>query len=115
MREIKFRAFHKYRKEMEYFSNLYWFEENGIQEYDDSCEWIIEQFTGLQDCKGNDIYEGDLLESNQSIGFPRFDPIEVVFKNGSFLLEGYGTLYTLQNRDILRKVGNIHEGVKCQN
>lgn len=115
MREIKFRAFHKYRKEMEYFSNLYWFEENGIQEYDDSCEWIIEQFTGLQDCKGNDIYEGDILSFDRECNY------SVVFKDGSFRKSYKGwddsIIKPVINKNELsilsdHVIGNIHEGIK---
>ena len=67
MRDIKFRAWNDELKlfridwKLDKFSpyiNL-WFE---------NTDWIVEQFTGLQDREGKDIYEGDRLRFNDHIG-----------------------------------------------
>ncbi len=62
-RERKYRAWDG--KVMEYFSDLYWFEENGVHDFD-SCglhsEYKITEFTGAVDRNGDDIYEGDIIE-----------------------------------------------------
>jgi len=63
MREIKFRAWDKNDAVMRDWENLmatvYYhkgdtvFNDNGL---------IITQYTGLKDCKGNEIYEGDIIK-----------------------------------------------------
>jgi hypothetical protein len=56
MREIKFRAWHKESKEMFYDGGRHVF-----QWKHDGQPVIIEQFTGLLDKNGKEIYEGDIL------------------------------------------------------
>ena len=100
MREIKFRAFCKRRKTMEYFSSLYWFEENMVDEAD-NYEYIIEQYTGLKDTEGKEIYEGDLLSRGEE-----YRDVEVQFRSACFWV---GLLPLYQEVRHLKVVGNIHE------
>lgn len=61
MREIKFRAWDKEFKEMNY-PLLFEFE-NGIQS--DNEEAVIMQYTGLKDKNGKESYIGDICKDNE--------------------------------------------------
>ena len=60
MRQLKFRAWNPRLKQMEYFDDLYWFEDNYVH-HDGDNDYEISQFTGIADCDGREIYEGDLV------------------------------------------------------
>ncbi len=69
-REIKYRAWDKGHNKMSYDVNLYNMGKNGMSmaqiDHQQAMKSIgfhceVMQFTGLKDCKGKEIYEGDLL------------------------------------------------------
>lgn len=86
-REIKFRAWDKRHNIMEYINDLYWFEENGIHNFNDD-NYIFMQNTGLKDKNGKEIYEGDILINYLD------EKGCVIFNNGSFKVKISNHIHT---------------------
>lgn len=117
MREIKVRAWYKPYKQMCQVESLR-FDGNGVYRavlieesfYDrrivEADEIVIEQFTGLKDKNGVNIYDGDILIDDAG------EPIEywvVKFSDGGFVGECAGVAEPLFELTNLEVVGNIHE------
>lgn len=67
-----------------------WYEDSICNKREVNSDTVC-QFTGLKDCKGNEVWEGDMLEgSNKG---------EICFEQGAFLIHSIddNTLYSLSN------------------
>ena len=108
MRELKFRAYHKARREFDY------------SEYGSGGRWgdcvvdcpkdyePIQQYTGLKDIKGNEVYEGDIIES------PDWNPsrYQVGFDRGGFCFFNEGDMFYNDIKYVessFTVIGNIYE------
>ena len=126
MRQIKFRAWWipsgKFLWNVQQFYDTLGQDDNGNDEEPEQSfgslldgyshkNYIVEQFTGLQDSKGVDIYEGDLLSINTSGVDEKWASTKVVEWDGHWC--GFGPLCYLSyhggDDKYCTVIGNIHE------
>lgn len=89
--ELKFRAWDKKHKIMEYIEDLYWFEENGIHDTNGNghyANYDIMSYSGMNDSKRTDEFpKGQKIYENDIIKDLKGNIYKVIFFNGMFLAD----------------------------
>lgn len=131
MRELKFRAWNetakRHSKPFTLKSTVVnYTDDDGLGVIKSLTNEVIEQYTGLKDLNGIDIYEGDIIRTrtlSAELNDLEFDNYEVGFFNGTFCLieneqavrqwkDGTNDWYSLENTESfeIEVIGNIHIG-----
>ena len=122
MRETKFRAYHKERKEMFEIASIDFEEKKAALSNGtikllnvDFKQFELLQYTGLKDKNGKEIYEGDIIKYK----FPydrrlkHISPVKFLETEASFgIKDRYGNkipLYTISANNYFEVIGNIYE------
>ena len=125
-REIKFRIWDKLLREMHYIDlcdlaegDDYWYDgETSVWEVmndatSEQRRYVIQQYTGLKDKNGKEIYEGDMVMFDYEWTKPT--EIGVVTwnnENASFQIKGHIPSSSMKHLDRMKVIGNIYEREK---
>ena len=114
MRELKFRAWYKPEKKMIYniqneFEERIELGMDCFSDYLKNDDFIVEQYTGIKDKNGKEIYEGDIVSKHNS----DLKGVVKQVKDGQWAIywgntpDGYYVLFKYSN--LCKVIGNIHE------
>lgn len=126
-REIKFRAWNKDAKR---YSKVFTLNQSVLNYTDDDglgvikslTNEIVQQFTGIHDQNGNDIFEGDIIsvpDDYDTYGFNAGEKYEIFFNAGGFRckpkINPKAKGIWLEDEGEFLIVGNIHENPELLN
>lgn len=109
MRPIKFRAWNKSTKnwlDMYFYFNFI----EGLLEYTNEDDVIIEQYTGIKDYNNQEIYENDVVAATPMVpGDPDYIIGVVKYYNGAYWIDNNNRAVQIFSETLkLEVVGNIH-------
>lgn len=118
MREIKFRAWDRLTKKFNKIKDLITID-GSVQavrfaHFADGKDFQgidyvnLQQYTGLKDCKGVEIYEGDIIRLI-GIDISGSRTTEVIFTSGSFREKYMGYALEIYKTHEIEVIGNIYE------
>lgn len=117
---IKFRAWEdrgkEYIKDVLIGSDGQIYFDDGVATQDD-LDIHVEQFTGLKDVKGNEIYEGDIVKWGDMVGFSHEKPVRIatvkfnpdICFDSNVGIFSYGNFAYKATDKYLTVIGNIHD------
>ena len=112
-REIKFRAWYKPFGDRGVFPGRYVYGNKVISFHNMSPDkYELEQYTGLHDVNGIEIYEGDIVSASSGVPGDLEENItgEVKYEDGSYWVDSGSKGTRLWSETVFMKViGNIHE------
>lgn len=78
----------------------------------DASDFELEQFTGLTDVNGKDIYEGDIIKSNYKYAQPKIS--QIIMEDGNSYIAGEdlatgNEMLVSDHVDEIEVIGNVHE------
>ena len=128
-RQLKFRVWDKLEKRFIYsdrgYQGHYVLSLDGkfhnLQNGSGGEECVVQQFTGIKDGNGNEVWEGDILVEKRDGSRGEANIGQVFFAAGTFMINGDGTLYDHVHSfspDILEDYtveGNIFENPELLN
>jgi len=71
----------------------------------------VGQYTGLKDCHGKEIYEGDIIRYPDTILIQPIKTAVVIYKYDRFIAEGFDNTYDINWKKI-EVIGNIYDNPK---